>query len=58
MRGQRRVNCGAEVVIPNVLPYLISDAEKNTGNDVMDESSSGEEDSDGMIGDVSDIDVV
>ena len=50
MRGQCRINCGAEVIIPNVLPYLF--AKKEVGNDScedesMDESSD-DGDSDGM----------
>ena len=47
VRGQCRINCGADVIIPNVLPYLIANEEKKDkdsngsgeGN-VMDTSSS------------------
>ena len=58
LRG--RINCGAAVIIPNVLPYLISNGdEEGNGNDEadsMDESSNGGEDSSNEEGDSSDED--
>lgn len=50
MRGQCRINCGAEVIIPNVLPYIF--AKKEVDNDICDyesmDESSDDGDSDGM----------
>ena len=28
LRGQCRINCGADIIIPNVLPYLIGNKKK------------------------------
>ena len=38
-RGQCRINCGADIIIPNSLPYLITNVEevKNDGNDLTSE---------------------
>ena len=44
-RGECRINCGADITIPNVLPYLIAiHQEEDNGSD--GDESSGEEDSD------------
>ena len=32
-KWQCRINCGADVIIPNVLPFLIADEKKDNGND-------------------------
>ena len=48
VRGQCRINCGAGIIIPNVLPYLTANVEENNESDEdesMDESSSGDDDS-------------
>ena len=38
-RRQCRINCGANVIIPNVLPYLISNEEQHTASDEDDGES-------------------
>ena len=44
-RGECRINCGADIIIPNVLPYLIA-IHQEEGNGSDGDESSGEEDSD------------
>ena len=49
VRGQCRFNCGADIIIPNVLPYLILNEEEgglNESSSEEDSNDSSEEDSD------------
>ena len=50
LRTQCRVGCGADIVIENVLPYLLPSAEREVSGSDGDEGSNEEGDSSDMEG--------